>query len=358
MKNKKNISIATIIVFVAFLAYIILCYKPLSTELQLTPQWTTEIKQENVNPKSSLKVLPFRLGQNTGYFTHEGKIALLHNFEYKASICSDFFCSYMQDSREVQIMNPEGETIGTIKGGGFPYLTEGKIFLMLPGGAGFELRDLNNNTLARYENTSPITAFNSSPMGTVAGFADGSLYVFNEKFDLIDRLEPGGSDYPTILGANISSNGNYFACVTGQNKQRFILYKVENYHNKPIFHHYLNNSIVNQTLVAFTKDESKVYYNDATGLGIVDTSTCKYSHIDIPGRILDIRESPVAKSVFVLSKEKDTVNSKYTVSVIEQQKYKTGSFSFNANSAFILTDENALFIGKDDKISKLIISKE
>ena len=358
MKNKKNISIVTFIIFVAFLAYIILCYKPLSTELQLTPQWTCEITQENVNPKSALKVLPFKLGQNTGYFTHEGKIALLHNFEYKASICPEFFCSYMQDSREVPVINTEGETVATIKGGGFPYLAEGKIFLMLPGGSGFELRDLEDKVLARYEHTSPITAFNSNKMATIAGFADGTLYLFNEKFDLIDALTPGGSDYGTILGANVSSNGNYFACVSGQNRQRFLLYKVENYHNKPIFHHYLNNSIVNQTLVTFTKDENFAYYNDATGLGIVETASCRYSHIDIPGRILDIRESPVAKSVFVLSKEKDVVNSKYTVSIIEQQKYKTGSFSFNANSAFILTDENALFIGKDDKISKLIISKE
>ena len=42
----------------------------------------------------------------------------------------------------------------------------------------------------------------------------------------------------------------------------------------------------------------------------------------------------------------------------KEKTHKTGSFSFEAQSAFILTDENSLFIGKDTKISKLTVSKE
>ena len=289
MKNKKNVSAATLLIFIAFFAYIIICYKPLPTEIQLTPQWTTEIKEENLSTESSLDVLPFKLGQNAGFFTHEGKIALLKNFLYKATVSRHFLCTYTQDSKELSILDTKGNAVGTIYEGGFPYISDDKVFLMLPGGAGFELKGLNSQTIARYEHTSPVTAFNSNPSGTIAGFADGTLYLFDSNFKLIDTIVPGGSDYETILGANISSRGNYFACVSGQDKQRFVLYKAENYHNKIVFHHYLNSSMINQVYVSFSKDESKVYYNDATGLGIVDTGTYKYSHINIPGRVLDIQ---------------------------------------------------------------------
>lgn len=372
MKNKKNVSILTLIISIAFLAYIIFCYKPLKTELQLTPEWTVELesilKTNSEKPDEAvstiksavpdLNVLPFKLGQNAGYFTHDGKIALLTNYEYKATISKNYFSTFTQNSNEVQIYNNKGEPIAKFFEGGFPYVTDDYLFLLLPGGSGFEIKEKNGLTLLRSEHPAPITALQSHDLLTVAGYADGILRVFDSSLSEIFTLQPGGSDIEAILGANISSRGNFIACVSGQNKQRFVLYKTEDNHAKVIFHKTLNNSIVYQTLIKFSKDESTVYYNDSTGLGIVDCNKFTDKHIKIKGRILDIQESPVSNSLFVLSKERHNNTNTYTLSIIEQKSHKTGEFSFTAESAFIMTDENALFIGKDNKISKLIISKE
>lgn len=356
MKNKKNI--ALVLSIAGFFAYVILCYKPLSTELQLTPAWSIEISESTREVDTNLSVLPFKLGQNAGYFTHEGQVTLLRNFGYKASISRNYFTTYSQNSSSFEVFDPKGTSIAKIDGSGFPYLTDNKIFLLLPGGSGFEVKNLNGSTKCRYENTSPITALNAGKKSAIAGFANGVLYTFDENMNLKYTLSPGGSDTEVILGANVSPEGTYFACISGQNKQRFVLYKNENNHAKVVFHKYFKKNIVHQSFLYFNNDESNVYFNDADGLGIINCENFEETHINIPGVILDIQESPVANSLFVLSKEKDSRRAYYTITVIEGKRYKTGSFSFEADSAFILTDENSLFIGKDNLISKLSISKE
>ncbi|MCR5613723.1 hypothetical protein [Treponema sp.] len=356
MKNKKNLTF--VFATIPFILYIILCYKPLPTELQLSPQWTVDISDPQETVSTHLNVLPFKLGQNAGYFTHEGKIALITNFDYKATISNEYYAPYSQNSTGFTIYDTKGTQIGQISGSGFPYISGENIFLLIPGGAGFEAKDIAGNTITRFQHTSPITALNSGKEMTIVGFADGTLCTFDEEMNLQYNLTPSGSDIGVILGAAASQNGTYFACISGQNKQRFVLYKNENNHAKVIHHEELKKSIKRQTFICFSKDETKVYYNDASGLEIMDCTTFKRRHINIPGTILDIQESPVADSFFVLSKKREFSKNIYTVTILEAKEHKTGEFSFEADSAFILTDENALFIGKNTKISKMTISKE
>lgn len=356
MKNKK--STISLLLIALLVLYIILAFTPLSTELQLTPQWTLDITEQPAQNDSSLNVLPFKLGQNSGYFTHDGKLAFINNFDYKATISSKYMIPYSKNSTQFKIYDTNGNIISSVEKSGFPFVAGDRIFVMLPGGSGFECIDKNGLSLTRYLHTSPLTAFNSGKKLTIAGFADGKLCTFNQEMEEQYNLNPGGSDTQVILGANVSQDGNYFACVSGQNNQRFVLYKNEDNHAKIIHHRFLKKSIVHQTLVYFSNDESTVYYNDADGLGIIDIAKLKYSHINIPGTILNIQESPIADSVYILSKKRQGTHNIYTLTILEDKIRKTSSFTFEADSAFILTDENSLFIGKDTKISKLIISKE
>lgn len=356
MKNKK--SKLSLLLFAALFLYIILAFLPLSTELQLTPEWTLDITQQSAENTSSLNVLPFKLGQNAGYFTHDGKLASINNFEYKTTISPSYMIPYSKNSTQFDVFAPDGSVKASISEAGFPYIADDRLFIMLPGGSGFEFVDFEGNVINRHFHTSPITAFNSGKKLTIAGYADGKLCTFDENMKEQYTLTPGGSDTQVILGANVSPEGNYFACVSGQNNQRFVLYKNEVNHAKIIYHKYLKKSIVHQTLVYFSNDESTVFFNDADGLGILNIEKSKYSHINIPGTILNIQESPVAESVYVLSKLRERSHNMYTVTILESKTHKTSSFTFEAESAFILTDENALFIGKDSKISKMVLSKE
>lgn len=356
MKNKK---IVKFILFCSItILYILFGFRPLSTSLQLTPVWTTDIENTTEQNTKSENVLPFKLGQNVGYFSHDGKIVTLKNFEYKATISPKYFTSYSQNSTKLDIYDRKGKIIANISAGGYPYIIDETIFILLPGGAGFEVKDFSNTTICRYQHTSPITSFNSNKHLTAVGFADGTICLFNNKFELLNKTIPGGSNLPVILGSNISSKGNYIACVSGHDKQRFVLYKKKENHTQIIHHKYIDNSLFRQTFVYFTEDESKVFYNDSTGIGILDCEKFDYKHINIPGKVLNIQESTVGNTIFVLSKERTNNRNLYTVTILESKIHKTGSFSFEADSAFILTDKNTLFIGKDNKISKILVSKE
>jgi len=336
------------------LAYFFLSYTPLQTELHLRPEWTCDISK---TPEAAMQeaLLPFRLGNKGGYFTHSGKIVSVADIPYKATFSKDFYALYPENAENILVSKPSGNGSFTINRAGFPFIQEDRVFLFAPGGS--TLAFVNNSTgsvESEWEYSAPITAFNSSPKGSVAGYGDGQLAVFDQNGRKRTELFPGGSDYPVILGADISQDGNLFACVSGLDPQRFVLYRDEGSYTKIIYHEFLKVNLTRQTKVYFSKNDKHVYFDSIDALGIVDTESAKAFHIPLTGTILDIQESPVDKSVFVLSRYS---NKYYTVTILEDWTKKIGQFSFEADAAFILADGNTLYVGKDNKISRLSISK-
>ena len=281
-----------------------------------------------------------------------GKITQFVTFPQKASISRSYYTSYNSNNTQAKYYSPDGKLSGTINVTGFPMIDEDRIFVFLPGGASFVKCTPDGQKEWEYGGTVPITAFDSSKSGVVIGFADGNICQFNTSGNLVQRFTPGGSDYNVILGAAISSSGEYIAVVSGQNRQRFVLAKRSENQTKITAHEFLNSNEPTQKLVKFSRDDSTVYFATSDDLGIVDVKTGKIRHIKLKGHANAIQESN--ESVFVLTKLEDT----YTVYVIEKFATLTGAFSFSAKNAFILTDENRLYVGKDSTISCISISKK
>lgn len=320
----------------------------------MTPEWTVDISKAPVENTENLSLHPFHLGNFQGYFSDDGQIASCTQIPYRTTISSDYYALYSQDSQNIEVFDRYAQKAFTITGSGFPFIQEDRAYLFLPGGSSVAFIDKNGSWKNLFEYTSPITCFNSSEYGAVAGFADGVLCIFNSEGDAVITTEPGGSDFSVILGADISKTGKYFACVSGQEKQRFVLYRQEENHSKIIFHEFFDESLTRQTYVHFSEKEGMVYYNYKNGLGIVNTETGEAFHIPVKGKVLDIQESTVSDSVFVLSRNGST----YTVMILENFYSKVGTFSFNAESCFIQADTNMLFIGRDNKISRITLSRE
>lgn len=353
MKIKKSISFYILISIVFCALYILLAIKPLETEYQFFPEWKIDATNPSVTPATEDdRVLPFKLGQTLGYFTPDGKITQFVTFPQKASISRSYYTSYNSNNTQAKYYSPDGKLSGTINVTGFPMIDEDRIFVFLPGGASFVKCTPDGQKEWEYGGTVPITAFDSSKSGVVIGFADGNICQFNTSGNLVQRFTPGGSDYNVILGAAISSSGEYIAVVSGQNRQRFVLAKRSENQTKITAHEFLNSNEPTQKLVKFSRDDSTVYFATSDDLGIVDVKTGKIRHIKLKGHANVIQESN--ESVFVLTKLEDT----YTVYVIEKFATLTGAFSFSAKNAFILTDENRLYVGKDSTISCISISKK
>lgn len=357
----KNVKIIVPIFLALVLFYVIIATRPLSPEIQFLPVWTIDLesytKSENELPTAEdfNQAVSFKLGQNLGYFTTDGKILSYITFPYKTTISNDAYTLFGTSSEEMQIISPAGTEIGKISVTGFPYFTEDRKFIFLPGGSSFSKLNDDGSVAWTYEGFTPITAFSSSKTGTVAGFSDGSVLAFDADGNITQQYNPGGSNYEVILGAAISENSKYIATLSGQGGQRFVISKKTDAdygsHTSIVFYKSMEHELNRQVLIKFSRDEKKVFYDNASGIGIVSCKNFRNTDIPIKGKILSILESESGEEIFILSKEGKT----YTVSTIESFDAFAGSFSFDAESACMAVKGNSLFVGRDGKLSRIDI---
>ncbi|WP_407425451.1 hypothetical protein [Treponema sp.] len=359
MNKKLKIIIPVFISLAVF--YLITASKSLSQEIQFLPVWTIDLEsyiKDDSNPLSQedfSNIVPFKMGQNLGWFNTDGKILNYITFPYKASISENSYSLYGTSSDEIIINDASNNEIAKITEKGFPYFAENRKFIFLPGGNSFAKLNDDGSAAWKYEGFTPITAFSSSATGTAAGFANGSVIVFDSEGNISQQYNPGGSNYEVILGIAVSDSSKYIATLSGQDSQRFVISKKtdESYgsHTSIIFFKTMENEVNRQVLIKFSRDEKKVFYNSASGIGIVNCRTFKNTEIPLKGRILSIQETESGNEIIVLSKNENI----YTISTIESFDVLTGSFSFDADNAFIATKGNSLFVGRDGRISKIDI---
>lgn len=349
-KKKRNYLVPIIAGFCVI--YIIFALKPMTDEIKFSPEWTKDIYQVTENDGDE-ELIPFKLAQNIGYFTKSGKIVSNISFPSKAAISATRYSTFVGDNTDADFYTPQGEKAGTIHISGFPYFDEDRIFVFLPGGNSFAKCDSNGIMEWSFEHFSPITAFSSTQNGILAGFANGSLVSFYNDGKVKQEFAPGGSDISVILGAAVSHDGTKVACLSGQNQQRFVVAENNSSHSKVIFHEYLPEEVTRQSIVKFNNKDNVVFYNFKNGLGIVDINKLESKKISVKGRVTQIEFSDSTNLVFVLSRDGDI----FTVTTLEDNSHFVSKFSFKGKSSFILTKDDSLFIGRDSKISQILISR-
>lgn len=354
MKTKKTLFPFFLFAFIFIIIYLIFAAKPLSKEYQFTPKWiiSSDSQPDSTNNNRNPNLF-FKLGKKLGYFSDNGKILQFQNYTDYAAISKNYYSFYNSNSQEIPFYFPNGEKAGTINQSGYPYFINENIYIFLPGGNSYGLCDEKGNIKWISEYAIPITAFSGNSNYTISGYANGAIRIHNNN-DYKDMLEyfPGGSDYPVIYGVDISKDGNYFASVSGLNRQRFVLAKKENNQAKIIYHEFLDSQINRRTLVKFVANNSKIIFDIGNSVGIYDFEKEKASFIDVDKKIISIEE--IDDMVFLLGKN----NTDYTVYILGKKNILLGSFSFEAETACIQTNNNSLFLGKDNSISKIEITKE
>lgn len=353
MKKNTIITLNILFLFFLILIYLLFATKPLAKEYNFTPVWRISTSNPTIKESENIQnKIYYHLGQTAGYFTENGDITLSQTFPSKIAISNSFFSTYQNDSTEIPFYDANNKLSGTFKVPGFPYFVDDLIYIFLPGGSSFAKCFENGDINWKYEGTIPITCFTAKQQYIAIGLADGTIKLFNNTTGTNDiTFEIGGSDFPVILGLDISNDGQYVACISGHDKQRFVLSHREENQQKIIFHKFLNDDSPYRTSVYFTKDSKRVLYNYANKLGIFDLSSQKNTELTIKDKIISIREND--DFIFILSKNK----TNYTVTIIENTNTKEGEFSFEAQTAFIQAVNNHLYIGKDNSISCIEISK-
>ncbi len=353
MKNKK-ITLAILFALIFTILYLLFASRPLGKEYHFEPEWENSILSP-MELTDSEKSYFFKLSNKAGFFDDHGHITQIASIPngYKASISENFYSIYPLNAENTDFFDKNGTKCGTITEAGFPHFVKDKVFVFLPGGCGLSRCDNSGKVIWTYEGVMPITAFSCKKTSTAIGLADGTIKVFNtETGEATLEYNPGGSDNPVILGLDITEDGNYIASISGQNRQRFVLARKENTQVKIIHHNFITENYSAQCVIHFTSDEKSVFYNYKNGIGIFNLDSETSTHIKINSRIISVEESD--NLVFFMGKNKN----KYTVYLIEKSNSLGGSFSFTADSAFIRSDNENLYIGKNNSLSKINISKK
>ncbi len=354
MKTKK-LSFYIFLAAAFCVIYTIFAIRPLNSEYQFSPEWKIDVSnpiEKDTALAGSARLLHFKLGQSMGYFTPGGKPVHYITYPYKASISDFYYTAYSADNETAAIFSPDGTQAGIIKEAGFVKIYGKKIFVFLPGGNSFAQYAPDGEKLWDYGGPAPITAFSSTDIGTAAGFADGTVCVFAPDGTLVIRFSPGGSDIPVILGLALSPDGKHVAGVSGQNRQRFVLARIENAKAKIVMHEFLDKYDAEQKMVAFSADGKTVYYGAKNMLGVADVEKGVSAHLKIDGQAISVQETD--QCAFVLTKSAGT----YTVYAVEKFATLLGRFAFTADTAFIETDGSKLYVGRNAAVSCIGITKK
>ena len=353
MKAKKHIGLALFLILLISIIYVILAAKPLNKEYSFTPVWKISTANPVIKDTADKPQSYFHLGQTLGYFDADGNISLYKTFPSKVSISNSYFATYTSEAKNTEFFKADGTKAGVIEASGFPYFCDNLIYVFLPGGCSFSKCDETGKVLWTFEGTFPITAFVAKQKFTAVGLSNGTIKVLNNENGGTEiDFAPGGSDYPIILGIDISEDGQYIASISGHNQQRFVLSHREENQQKIIYHRFFDQDSPYRTIVHFSRNGKRVFYNFYKGLGIYNLETKAERTLEIKDKLLSIEETD--DLTILMGKEKNN----YTVSIIDNTDTLEGAFSFTADSAFIHAADNNIYLGKDNSISKISISRE
>lgn len=332
---------------------------PMGRDIYFEPVWTknihTDVKPATETIDSGSFHTPgveaFILKDTFGFFTPEGNILSSKMIPERVSVSPTAWTLYGHNERNTEVFSPEGTPKLIVTESGFVHLDETRTYLFHPQGDAVSQIGEDGKPIWKREHTAPITAFNSSGTETIIGYADGLLTCLKNDGTELFSFYPGGSNNQVILGASISEDGKMAACVSGIDKQRFVLIKITGNQYKVIYHRYLEGNLRRQACVDFEKNNNFAFFETATGLGIIDCHRLKSSIIPVQGQIMSIGDTPGDSLFLVLSKN----GLKYTLSAIERPNHLISTSEFFAENAFLIQRKEALYLGTDDRISRINI---
>ncbi len=352
--NIKYISIASVIFL---LIYMFVAAIPMESDIYFEPVWTTDTTVPVTTPVTEPAdfqvpgIEAFVLGDRFGYFTPDGTILASKPVDGRVSASPTAWAAYGSDATDTQVFFPDGTPKMIVSGSGFVHLDQDRTYLFQPGGGGVSMFAPDGSKIWNREHTAPLTAFNSSPAGTIMGYGDGQLTLVRNDGSAAFSFYPGGSDLAVILGAAISADGTLAACVSGIEPQRFLLIKITGDQYKVIHHENLKGNLRRQTFVDFEENGKFAFFESENGLGIIDCKNLETSHLPLEGQVIASGEYPGDALFIILSKNE----KRYTISAVERPNHLVASEHFIADNAFLVQRGKSVYLGTGKNISRIDI---
>ena len=357
MNIKGNIKYLLAGTIIFLLVYLLLAAIPMGRDFYFEPTWVRSLPEnpdQQIPADQNLSTIgaeSFVLGNSFGYFSGEGTLAFTGSTDKHVAISPLGWAVYPHDAEETIItMTADGSHI-TIPEPGYVHLQRDRIYLFHPGGNRVTKYAPSGTPLWTRAHSAPITAFNSSASGTVLGYADGNLSAIDPDGTTLCSFWPGGSDHEIILGTAMSEDGSLIACVSGIDRQRFIVAQRMSNQYRIVYHCYLDGNLRRQVYVNFEESGQHVFFETATGLGVFDSTTMDSRVIPVPGRII-ATGSGQGYPVFTVLTQHD---NRFTLSALEHPDHLVARTEFSGQHAFLRQEGTVVYLGIDNRISRIDI---
>lgn len=282
-----------------------------------------------------------------GFFSEDGTILRTEIFKDRISASASAWTRYSGQAETSNIYSPEGKLIFTVNRAGYTHIAENRIYLFEPGGNTVCKYGTEKEPVWRFSHTAAITAFHSSASGTIIGYSDGKLVCIDHSGNTVFSFYPGGSNFQVVTGAAISEDGKTVVCICGLERQRVVLINISGNHYKIIHHAYLQKDSHKRSFAGFDKKGRFAVFESGDGIGIIDCIKLKIFFINEYGKIVGIGSHPEKDFITILLQEENIC----TLAAICPPDYVVGKTKFKAKSAFLIQDNNRIYLGTDTKIT-------
>lgn len=295
-KKKKNWIILGSIVFIV---YIFAASTPIGSETVLRPLWLEHPDESSEADKTAS--VPFHTRGQFGYVDKDGKFGLVRQRGERNSLSSEFWSDYGRTNDSTDIFSRDGTRLFAASVRGYPFFSDGRIFMVGPEQNYVVELDRAGNEKWRRDFPSVVTCADAAAGLAVFGMLDGSFELVDERGTRVFGFEPGGSRLAVIASARLSPDGKRIAVVSGIDPQRFVLFERSGSAYKVAHHEYIDRGFRRPVQAAFAGGGRYVVFEREAGLAIHEISARRTTTIQVGGIIAAYEDEAADGRFFLIS---------------------------------------------------------
>ena len=279
--------------FVTAFLYVVFFPAASGKELFLLRDWTAGLEDLSGPPRraeANADAWSFRLAGRLGYIDAQGNILFHENIAYDAAMGDDFFVNYSALPLNLIIRGRQGEFLANIGGNGYPFVKNGKLFLVSPDGHGLARVDNDGNILWERKFPSLITVADAGEKSIVLGFLNGGIAVLGNDGDTDYEVPPERGGLPVTLQAGIAADAARFAAVSGAAPQRLRLFAREASGYAPVFEAELRSSYRRAMVARYFSLPDYFVFEQPGGAGVLQAEKRELSFVPLPGGLLALAD--------------------------------------------------------------------
>jgi hypothetical protein len=355
--NIKKIRLPIAIGIFIFLLYAFLAASPIPEEDVLIKGWIRSFESAYTTGNEEHELYPFQIGLpgavRFGYFDKTGVLTVNQFSQKNVSLSGNRFVEFDAVPRSLEIKDRNNETVQRFENtNGYPLFLNDRLYLVhYEQNAISELTD-DGSIAWTYAFASPLTCIAGARGSILAGTLDGTVELLDEKGSRVFFFETGGSRITCIYGAAISRDLSYIAVVSGIDDQRFLLFEQYGGSYRVTHHEFIGDGRRRPVWIRFLDNDTRLAFEYEDGLGIYDMKSRTTHRIPLDGEIAAIDNEGSGLLFLVTANE----TRKYLTGILYPSSIILKS-PFQSTDVFLHRSGDTLFIGSDRSLVSFIIDK-